>query len=301
MKDSATSTLHSHCKAFQIEDDSGKAGKQGDPTKINQQLWSESWVLRFSLAGKSVYFIVVDRFARSGEQVPIDQRLTHPETLHLKDSSHLHAHIFRTKPKDWNMVACSGTLQPLISSDIVERDWCCFQNKAYAGLQHNLLRLGRWLDEQHWRRLLRGYPQWHHKSPGLYWGAKHARLHVAIELAAFIDARKFSTGTLAAKRQWWQTLMTHDSYYDNDTVTVSFVIFFGLPSPVWLDLGFVQGMGFDCIWITPVVDSNGFMGYDAENIFEIESHFGSKDLRDCKAGSLPCCASIMILSYMNWY
>lgn len=74
---------------------------------------------------------------------------------------------------------------------------------------------------------------------------------------------------------------------------------FGLPSPVWLDLGFVQGMGFDCIWITPVVDSNGFMGYDAENIFEIESHFGSKDVRDCKAGSLPCCTSILILSYMN--
>ena len=40
------------------------------------------------------------------------------------------------------MVACSGTLQPLISSDIVERDWCCFQNEASAGLQHNLLRLG---------------------------------------------------------------------------------------------------------------------------------------------------------------
>lgn len=36
-------------------------------------------------------------------------------------------------------------------------------------------------------------------------------------------------------------------------------------------------MGFDCIWITPVVDSNGFMGYDAVNIFEIEPHFGSKD------------------------
>lgn len=35
-------------------------------------------------------------------------------------------------------------------------------------------------------------------------------------------------------------------------------------------------MGFDCIWITPVVDSAGFMGYDAENIFEIEANFGRK-------------------------
>lgn len=42
-------------------------------------------------------------------------------------------------------------------------------------------------------------------------------------------------------------------------------------------LDYIEGMGFDCIWITPVVDSNGFMGYDAVNIFEIEPHFGSKE------------------------
>eukprot|EP00435_Cladocopium_sp_Y103_P015491 s792_g3.t2 len=43
-------------------------------------------------------------------------------------------------------------------------------------------------------------------------------------------------------------------------------------------LDYIEGMGFDCIWITPVVDSNGFMGYDAVNIFEIEPHFGSKEI-----------------------
>ncbi|CAK9043660.1 unnamed protein product [Durusdinium trenchii] len=36
-------------------------------------------------------------------------------------------------------------------------------------------------------------------------------------------------------------------------------------------------MGFDCVWITPVVDANGFMGYDAVNIFDIEPHFGTKE------------------------
>ena len=28
-------------------------------------------------------------------------------------------------------------------------------------------------------------------------------------------------------------------------------------------LDYIQGMGFDCIWITPPVDSNGYMGYAA--------------------------------------
>ncbi|CAE7401475.1 SWA2 [Symbiodinium natans] len=35
-------------------------------------------------------------------------------------------------------------------------------------------------------------------------------------------------------------------------------------------------MGFDCIWITPPFDSNGYMGYDAINLFEINPHFGTK-------------------------
>ncbi len=77
---------------------------------------------------------------------------------------------------------------------------------------------------------------------------------------------------------------------------------FDLPSLVWFVLDFVQGMGFDCIWITPVVDSNGFMGYDAENIFEIEPHFGSKDMHDCKAGSQPCCTTTIIsYTYVQCY
>lgn len=41
-------------------------------------------------------------------------------------------------------------------------------------------------------------------------------------------------------------------------------------------LDYIKGMNFDCIWITPPVESNSFMGYDAKNIFEINRHFGSK-------------------------
>ena len=32
-----------------------------------------------------------------------------------------------------------------------------------------------------------------------------------------------------------------------------------ISSPGRLD--YIQGMGFDCIWITPPIDSNSFMGY----------------------------------------
>jgi len=42
-------------------------------------------------------------------------------------------------------------------------------------------------------------------------------------------------------------------------------------------LDYIQGMGFDCIWITPPVDSNGYMGYDAINLFKINPHFGTKE------------------------
>ncbi|CAE7322575.1 amyB, partial [Symbiodinium necroappetens] len=42
-------------------------------------------------------------------------------------------------------------------------------------------------------------------------------------------------------------------------------------------LDYIQGMGFDCLWITPPVQSQGFMGYDATNLFQINPHFGTKE------------------------
>mmetsp|Transcript_29607 Transcript_29607/g.84424 ORF Transcript_29607/g.84424 Transcript_29607/m.84424 type:complete len:641 (-) Transcript_29607:315-2237(-) len=54
-------------------------------------------------------------------------------------------------------------------------------------------------------------------------------------------------------------------------------------------LDYIQGMGFDCIWITPVVyqwpgestSGTGCMGYWAYNLYEIDPHFGTKeDMKD---------------------
>jgi len=54
-------------------------------------------------------------------------------------------------------------------------------------------------------------------------------------------------------------------------------------------LDYIQGMGFDCIWITPVVknyegrtkDGTGFMGYWAKDLYKIDEHFGTpQDLKD---------------------
>jgi len=50
-------------------------------------------------------------------------------------------------------------------------------------------------------------------------------------------------------------------------------------------LDYIQGMGFDCVWITPPVQSNSFMGYDATNLFEINPHFGTKqDMKELSEG-----------------
>ena len=108
------------------------------------------------------------------------------------------------------------------------------------GFQHDILWLGGWLDQQHWWWLLRGHAQWDHRSFGLHRGAFSFDAFCCLLLVACCCSRC--------------------------QVCVRFV------SDLW------QGMGFDCIWITPVVDSNGFMGYDAVNIFEIEPHFGSKEI-----------------------
>jgi len=54
-------------------------------------------------------------------------------------------------------------------------------------------------------------------------------------------------------------------------------------------LDYIEGMGFDTLWITPVVkqydgeteDGTGFMGYWAKNHYEIDPHYGTaQDLKD---------------------
>jgi alpha-amylase len=44
-------------------------------------------------------------------------------------------------------------------------------------------------------------------------------------------------------------------------------------------LDYIQGMGFDSVWITPVVDNhkNGYHGYHARHLYEINSNYGTAD------------------------
>ena len=42
-------------------------------------------------------------------------------------------------------------------------------------------------------------------------------------------------------------------------------------------LDYIEGMGFDCIWITPVVKSLDYTGYFAEDFFDIDPHIGTKE------------------------
>ena len=45
------------------------------------------------------------------------------------------------------------------------------------------------------------------------------------------------------------------------------------------NLSYIAGMGFDAIWISPVVDNipDGYHGYWARNWNEINAYFGSSD------------------------
>ena len=48
-------------------------------------------------------------------------------------------------------------------------------------------------------------------------------------------------------------------------------------------LDYIQGMGFDAIWISPVVDNTdgGYHGYWARNINKVNSNFGTASDLDC--------------------
>lgn len=49
------------------------------------------------------------------------------------------------------------------------------------------------------------------------------------------------------------------------------------------NLDYIQGMGFDAIWISPVIANTerGYHGYWTSNLYEINPHFGTKqDLHD---------------------
>lgn len=42
-------------------------------------------------------------------------------------------------------------------------------------------------------------------------------------------------------------------------------------------LDYIQGMGFDAIWISPIIDNydNGYHGYWGRDIYGLNTHFGS--------------------------
>lgn len=42
-------------------------------------------------------------------------------------------------------------------------------------------------------------------------------------------------------------------------------------------LDYIQEMGFDAIWISPIIDNydGGYHGYWGRNIYQLNQHFGS--------------------------
>lgn len=49
------------------------------------------------------------------------------------------------------------------------------------------------------------------------------------------------------------------------------------------NLDYIQGMGFDAIWVSPIIKNTegGYHGYWAEDLYKLNSHFGSEqDFKD---------------------
>jgi len=77
-------------------------------------------------------------------------------------------------------------------------------------------------------------------------------------------------------------------------------------------LDYIKGMGFDCIWITPVVKqlgtdpgsgTTGYHGYWAYEWFEVDEHFGTKqdlkDLSDALHGRNMCLVYDMVVNHVG--
>lgn len=69
------------------------------------------------------------------------------------------------------------------------------------------------------------------------------------------------------------------------------------------NLDYISGMGFDCVWITPVVSSQDYTGYAATNLFEINSQFGSssdlKSLSDALHERDMCLVVDVVTNHMG--
>lgn len=106
----------------------------------------------------------------------------------------------------------------------------------------------------------------------------YASLYVNIAFAA--------TATQWRSRSIYQILTDRFARTDGSTTAPCDPGFEGFCGGTWAGiaqkLDYVQGMGFDAIWISPVVEqipnpTRAYIGYCAKNIYSLNDHFGSKD------------------------
>lgn len=68
-------------------------------------------------------------------------------------------------------------------------------------------------------------------------------------------------------------------------------------------ISYINGMGFDCIWITPVIRSADYTGYAAEDFFSIDHHLGApeelKELADSLHAHDMCLIIDVVLNHVR--
>jgi alpha-amylase len=101
----------------------------------------------------------------------------------------------------------------------------------------------------------------------------------------------FSIALAATANQWrsrsiYQILTDRFARTDGSTVAPCDPGFEGFCGGTWLGisqkLNYIQGMGFDAIWISPVVEqvsnpARAYHGYSAKNTYSLNDRFGSAD------------------------
>ncbi|KAJ4299583.1 hypothetical protein N0V90_004829 [Kalmusia sp. IMI 367209] len=115
-------------------------------------------------------------------------------------------------------------------------------------------------------------------------------LIVVYSLSWFFGAALAATASQWRSRSIYQILTDRFARTDGSTTATCDPGFEGFCGGTWSgitqNLDYIQGMGFDAIWISPVVEqvtnpSRAYHGYCAKNIYALNNNFGSAD--DLKA------------------
>jgi alpha-amylase len=118
-------------------------------------------------------------------------------------------------------------------------------------------------------------------------------VQLLLALLALVSVTQAASASQWKGRSIYQVLTDRYARTDGSTTAACGAGYLGYCGGTWAGvtskLDYIQGMGFDAIWISPVVQqvsdpARAYHGYSAQNIYALNEHFGTaEDLRDLSA------------------